>query len=137
MQSSVAIGWEQRPVLDAEGLAELAHRARSDAWEVYAITARPTSPGSTTQQQTRRRFEQHDACELSVIVDRRKRVEIARGLELDWFVDDTLEQCCAVQLETSAVAIWIAATPRLEGHVATESRLCNLGLAGGSHRSDR
>ena len=26
MQSSVAIGWEQRPVLDAEGLAELAHR---------------------------------------------------------------------------------------------------------------
>ena len=30
-------GWEQRPILDAEGLAELAHRARSDAWEVYAM----------------------------------------------------------------------------------------------------
>ena len=117
-------GWEQRPVLDAEGLAELAHRARSDAWEVYAITARPTSPGSTTQQQTRRWFERHDACELSVIVDRGKRVEIARGLELDWFVDDTLEQCCAVQLETSAVAIWIAATPSREGRVAAESAGC-------------
>ena len=117
-------GWEQRPVLDAEGLAELAHRARSDAWEVYAITARPTSPGSTTQQQTRRWFERHDACELSVIVDRGKRVEIARGLELDWFVDDTLEQCCAVQLETSAVAIWIAATPSLEDRVAAESAGC-------------
>ena len=51
-------------------------------------------------------------------------VEIARGLELDWFVDDTLEQCCAVQLETSAVAIWIAATPSLEDRVAAESAGC-------------
>ena len=64
-------------------------------------------------------------------------MNIGQGLELDWFVDDTLEQCCAVQLETSAVAIWIAATPSREGHVTTESRLCNRGLAGGGHRSDR
>ena len=78
-----------------------------------------------------------NACELSVIADRGRRVEIARGLELDWFVDDTLEQCCAVQLETSAVAIWIAATPSRGGHVTTESRLCNRGLAGGSHRNDQ
>ena len=65
-----------------------------------------------------------NACELSVITDRGKRVEIARELELDWFVDDTLEQCCAVQLETSAVAIWIAATPSLEDRVAAESAGC-------------
>ena len=65
-----------------------------------------------------------NACELSVIVDRGKRVEVARGLELDWFVDDTLEQCCAVQLETSAVAIWIGSTPIGEGRVATESAGC-------------
>ena len=64
-------------------------------------------------------------------------MNIGQGLELDWFVDDTLEQCCAVQLETSAVAIWIAATPSREGHVTTESRLCNRGLAGGGNRSDR
>ena len=59
-----------------------------------------------------------------MIVDRGKRVEIARGLELDWFVDDTLEQYCAVQLETSAVAIWIAATPSREDRVAAESTGC-------------
>ena len=59
-----------------------------------------------------------------MITDRGRRVNIGRGLELDWFVDDTLEQCCAVQLETSAVAIWIAATPSLEDRVAAESAGC-------------
>ena len=41
---------------------------------------------STTRQQTRRWLERHNARELSVIADRGKRVKIARGLELDWFV---------------------------------------------------
>ena len=107
-------GWERQPLIDAEGLAELSHRARSNAWEVYAITARPTGPGSTTQQQTRRWLQRHDATELSVVIDRGRRVEIARALELDWLIDDTLEHCTAAQLETSTRSIWIGPEPERE-----------------------
>ena len=90
-------GWERRPVLDAEGHAELAHRARSDVWEVYAITARPPGPGSTTRQQTRRWLERHDAVELSVVVECGRRRDLVRVLNLDWLVDDTLDNCIAAQ----------------------------------------
>ena len=117
-------GWERRPVLDAEGLAELAHRARSDAWEVYAITARPTSPGSTTQQQTRRWLARHDAAELSVIVECGGRRDIVRALDLDWLVDDTLENCCTAQLETNARGIWIEPRPTRDGRVTAEAAGC-------------
>ena len=117
-------GWERQPVLDAEGLAELAHRARSDAWEVYAITARPTGPGSTTQQQTRRWLERHDAGELSVVVDRGKRRDIVRALDLDWLVDDTLANCCTAQLETGATAIWITRNPERHERIEAQAAGC-------------
>ena len=120
----VCNGWERQPVLDAEGLAELAHRARSDTWEVYAITARPTGPGSTTQQQTRRWLERHDAGELSVVVDRGRRREIVRALDLDWLVDDTLSNCCTAQLETGARAIWIEPNPDPQERVEAEFAGC-------------
>ena len=117
-------GWERQLVLDAEGLAELAHRARSDAWEVYAITARPTGPGSTTQQQTRRWLERHDAGELSVVVDRGRRREIVRALDLDWLVDDTLANCCTAQLETAATGIWITQNPERHERIEAEASGC-------------
>ena len=119
-------GWEGQPLIDAEGLAELAHRARSNAWEVYAITARPSGPGRSTQQQTRRWLQRHDATELSVVIDRGSRVEIARALELDWLIDDTLEHCTAAQLETSTRSIWIAPEPEREERAEAAFTGCTI-----------
>ena len=117
-------GWERRPVLDAEGLAELGHRARSDTWEVYAITARPTGPGSTTQQQTRRWLERHGAPELSVVIECGIRRDLVHALNLDWLVDDRLDHCVAAQLETSATGIWIEPHPAGEERAAAEAAGC-------------
>ena len=131
-------GWERQPVLDAEGLAELAHRARSDAWEVYAITARPTGPGSTTQQQTRRWLERHDAGELSVVIDRGKRRKIVRALDLDWLVDDTLSNCCTAQTGNRGAGhldrAQSGATGTRRGGIR---RMLYRGLARGSRGGDR
>ena len=116
-------------MFDAEGLAELAHRARSDAWEVYAITARPTGPGNTTQQQTRRWLERHDAAELSVVVECGRRRDLVRALNLDWLVDDTVENCITAQLETSAAGIWIEAQPTREKRATAEFAGCAIAVS--------
>ena len=92
----VANGWEKVPALDPEGIGEAASRVRENAWEAYAITARPSARGRSVQQQTRRWLQRHEAAELSVVIDPGNRAAIARALALDWLIDDHLEQClCA------------------------------------------
>ena len=66
---TIANGWEAVDILDAEGLETAVSRVRENRWEGYAITARPTGPGRSVQQQTRRWLERHGASELSVVVD--------------------------------------------------------------------
>ena len=111
---TIVNGWEQSEVLDAEGLATAVERTRSGAWETYAITARPAGPGRTVQRQTQRWLQEHDAGELSVIVDPGNRARIARALALDWLIDDHLEHCCCTALETDAQAVWIHPHPDAE-----------------------
>ena len=112
---TIANGWEAVDILDAEGLETAVSRVRENRWEGYAITARPTGPGRSVQQQTRRWLERHGASELSVVVDPGNRAGVAGALALDWLVDDGLEQCCCTALETPSRAIWIHPEPTAEG----------------------
>ena len=62
--------------------------------------------------------------ELSVVIDRGRRREIVRALDLDWLVDDTLSNCCTAQLETGARAIWIEPNPDPQERVEAEFAGC-------------
>ena len=102
-------GWEVLEPLDPEGLAELRRRTHTHKWEVYAITSRPASPGRTVQHQTRRWLTEHDAYELSPVMNPDgRRARVAAALELHWLIDDTWDNCSTTALETDTRVIWIA-----------------------------
>lgn len=104
-------GWERLRLLDAEGLARAVHKTETNAWETYAVTARPSGHGRTVQQQTRRWLEGHGAGALSVVVEPGHRPSVVQALLLDWLIDDTLDNCIATGLETEARVIWVSTKP--------------------------
>ena len=99
-------------------------RTHTHKWEVYAITSRPASPGRTVQHQTRRWLTKHDAYELSPVMNPDgRRARIAAALELDWLIDDTLDNCRTTALETDTRAIWIASPEEEEADIRTVPNL--------------
>ena len=116
-------GWERQPALDAEVLAELAHRARSDAWRSTRLCGPAATAGKHDAAADPAVARTHDAGELSV-VDRGRRRDQVRALDLDWLVDDTLSNCGTAQLETSATGISIEPHPGRQQRVEAQAAGC-------------
>lgn len=99
--------WLSLPEIDdgiVEHIAAVAARRR---WDVLFITTRPRVRGQTTQLQTQKWLQTHGFPLPSVYVVQRSRGLIAQALELDAVVDDRLENCVDVALESKAVPILI------------------------------
>lgn len=99
--------WLALPEMDEGIVAHIAALAAARRWEVVFLTTRPKVRGQTTQVQSQKWLEAHGFARPSVFVVQRSRGLIAHALELDAVVDDRLENCVDVALESKAVAILI------------------------------
>lgn len=99
--------WLSLPEIDEGIVARIAALALERRWDVLFITTRPRSKGQTTQLQSQKWLQQHGFPLPSVYVVQRSRGLIAQALELDVVVDDRLENCVDVALESKALPILI------------------------------
>lgn len=110
--------WLSLPEIDDGIVAAIAALALERRWEVVFLTTRPRVRGQTTQIQSQKWLHARGFALPSVFVVQRSRGVIAEALELDAVVDDRLENCVDVALESKAVPILIrpssAATPHNE-----------------------
>lgn len=119
--------WLSLPEIDQGIVEHIAAVAARRRWDVLFITTRPRVRGQTTQLQTQKWLQAHGFPMPSVYVVQRSRGLIAQALELDAVVDDRLENCVDVALESKAVAILIRPTPAATSH---ESRPIGVHVVG-------
>jgi len=110
--------WLSLPEIDEGIVARIATLAVERRWDVLFVTTRPRTKGQTTQLQSQKWLQQHGFPLPSVYVVQRSRGLIAQALELDALVDDRLENCVDVALESTALPILI----RPSTMVSTEAR---------------
>lgn len=103
--------WLSLPEIDTGIVAHIAALATARRWEVLFLTTRPSVRGQTTQIQSQKWLEAHGFARPSVFVVQRSRGLIANALELDAVVDDRLENCVDVALESKATPILIRPSP--------------------------
>jgi phosphoglycolate phosphatase-like HAD superfamily hydrolase len=120
--------WLSLPEIDEGIVAHIAATALARRWDVIFVTTRPRSRGQTTQLQSQKWLQQHGFPFPSVFVVQRSRGLIADALELDAVVDDRLDNCVDVALESKAVPILIRPSP-VEA-AARESRPVGVRVVG-------
>jgi len=99
--------WETLGEIEPGAVARLGEMALERRWEVIFITRRPESFGATPQVQSQR-WLQAKGFELpSVFVVQGSRGRVAAALDLDIVVDDRVENCLDVTVDSSARAILI------------------------------
>jgi FMN phosphatase YigB (HAD superfamily) len=108
--------WLSLPEIDEGIVAHIAKLAAARRWDVLFITTRPGVRGQTTQIQTQRWLQAHGFALPSVFVVHRSRGAIAQALELDVVVDDRLENCVDVALESKATPVLIRQSAPAPAH---------------------
>ncbi len=100
--------WETLDEIEPGAVARLAALAAERRWEVIFLTKRPPSAGATAQRQTQRWLESKGFPLPSVFVVLGSRGRIAASLALDYVIDDRIENCLdvAVDSEARAILIW-------------------------------
>jgi hypothetical protein len=99
--------WEGLGEIEPGAVGRLAAAADAHRWEVVFLTSRPATAGHTTQRQTQRWLHARGFPHPSVCVVRRSRGRIAAALDLNVLVDDRLENCVDIAMDSSAQAILI------------------------------
>lgn len=89
-------------------------------WEVLFLTTRPSTAGSTSQRQSQRWLDRYGFTLPSVYVVSASRGKIAEALGLDVLVDDRVENCLDVVLESHAKSVLVAR--ELETGVVSKAR---------------
>src|SRR3954470_20010181 len=97
--------WETLQEHEPGAIARLAAIAAERRWEVIFLTKRPPSAGYTAQRQTQRWLEAPGFSLPSVFVVQGSRGRIAAALDLSIVVDDRLENCHDVIVDSKARAI--------------------------------
>jgi len=124
--------WLSLPEIDKGIVAHIATLATTRRWEVIFLTTRPKVRGQTTQAQSQKWLEAHGFPRPSVFVVQRSRGLIAHALELDAVVDDRLENCVDVALESKAAAILVRPFPASQAH---QSRPVGVRVVGSIHEA--
>jgi hypothetical protein len=99
--------WEQLTEIEPGTIARLGAVALERRWEIIFLTKRPESAGATSQIQTQRWLESKGFKYPSVYVVQRSRGLIAAALDLDVVVDDRLENCTDVLVDSKARSILV------------------------------
>lgn len=99
--------WTTLPELEPGVIARIARTATERRWEVIFLTMRPSAAGDMTQRQSQQWLDAHGFQYPSVMVVQGLRGRIVDALQLDAFVDDRIENCHAIALESKATAILV------------------------------
>ena len=113
--------WETLDEIEPGTIARLGALAQAHRWEVIFVTERPSSAGDTVQVQTQRWLERHGFRLPSVFVlSSGSRGKVAAALGLEVVVDDRVDNCFDVKVESKArsILVWRGA----EGSVPLNAR---------------
>ena len=99
--------WETLKEIEPGTVARLAEMATARRWEVIFLTKRPETAGRTAQLQTQRWLSAQGFAMPSVFVVQGSRGRIAAALDLAIVVDDRLENCLDVVVDSKARAILV------------------------------
>lgn len=99
--------WESLDELEPGMVKQLAEIAAAEGWEVFFLTRRPETGGAPAQIQTERWLERHGFARPCVHIVRGSRGKMVSALGIDLLIDDTLENCLDVALESKAASILI------------------------------
>jgi hypothetical protein len=100
--------WTTLPETEEGIVRRIAETAEARRWDVLFITTRPTTNGDTTQRQSQRWLDLHGFPFPSVYIVQRSRGKLADALQLDAVVDDRVENCMDVAMDSKAapVLVW-------------------------------
>ncbi len=99
--------WEGLNEIEPGVIPRLAGIAADRRWEIIFLTKRPETAGATAQLQTQRWLESKGFPLPSVYVVQGSRGRIAASLDLDIVVDDRVENCLDVVVDSKARAILV------------------------------
>jgi VanZ family protein len=99
--------WEILDELEPGMVKQLAEIAAAEEWEVFFLTRRPETGGDPAQIQSERWLERHGFPRPCVDIVRGSRGKLVHALGLDLLIDDTLDNCLEVSLESKAASILI------------------------------
>jgi len=99
--------WETLDEVEPGSVSRLGKAATERRWEVIFLTKRPPTAGDTAQLQTQRWLESKGFTKPSVFVVQGSRGRIAAALDLDVVVDDRLENCMDVVVDSRARAVLV------------------------------
>ncbi len=103
--------WLTLDPIDPAAIAQIQEQAAHSGWDVFFVTQRPTTAGSTVQVQTQRWLVEQGFALPSVIVHTGSRGRLAAALDLDFLVDDTVQHCVDTLSLTDATPILVNAQP--------------------------
>ena len=103
--------WLTLDPIDPVAIAQIQEQAAHSGWDVFFVTQRPTTAGSTVQVQTQRWLVEQGFALPSVIVHTGSRGRLAAALDLDFLVDDTVQHCVDALSLTDATPILVNAQP--------------------------
>jgi len=99
--------WAGLAEIEPGAVARLAAVAAEKRWEVIFLTRRPETAGATAQMQSQQWLESKGFRLPSVFVVQGSRGRIASALGLDIVVDDRIENCLDVVVDSHARAILV------------------------------
>ncbi len=123
--------WTQLKPLEDGAVPRLYDLASKCNWEVFFITQRPATAGSTVQRQTHTWLVEHGFKTPSVIPLSGGRGKAASALHLDYLIDDTPQNCIDVLSESSTRAILLV--DRHDPVAAASARRLGIGVAHSVH----
>ena len=97
--------WLQLEPFEREQIERMYRTSRTNRWEVYFLTTRPSSAGETTQFQTQWWLESQGFPMPAVLTVPGSRGDAANALKLDIVVDDRLTNCVDIIAASRAKAI--------------------------------
>ena len=105
--STISDFWLTLPEIEPGIITRIAATANDRRWELIFLTTRPPTEGQVTQRQSQRWLAEHGLQYPSVYVVQRSRGKIADALQLDAVVDDRVENCLDVALESKSKPILV------------------------------
>ena len=124
--------WTRLKPIEHGAIERLYQLAGEHNWEVFFITQRPATAGATVQRQTHKWLVEHGFAMPSVIPLSGGRGKCAAGLQLDYLVDDTPQNCVDVLADSSTRAILLVDAD--DPLAATSARRLGIGTAHNVHQ---
>ena len=116
--------WMTLDAVEPGVIARIYDQSSRLGWDTFFVTQRPATAGDTVQRQTQRWLVAHGFPLPSVIPQTGSRGSLAAALELDFLVDDQLQNCVDTLSASTAVPILVDR----EGAAATETNARRLGI---------